>query len=134
VCGDIVSVETLKVLANTNLMVFYVLGNAETDLEGLFALQNEYKNLTGYKNYGDFKLAKKNIAITHFPDKAKELAKSQKYDFIFYGHTHTPWVYKIGNTTVLNPGEIASHFGRQSTYAIVDLKSGNYNLRLISKT
>lgn len=131
ICGDIVSIDTLKYLAKTNLTIFYTLGNAEIDKKNLLLLQNEYKNLMGFDFFGEFTIEKKLIAITHFPNQAKKLAQTQIYDFVFYGHTHTPWVKIINNTVILNPGEIASHLRGQSTYAQIDLESGEYMLKIL---
>jgi uncharacterized protein len=131
ICGDIVSSSTLRHIANTKLNIYFVLGNAELNKKELFSLQDEYKNLTGFMEVGDFFLSKRRVGITHFPDQAMKLSQTKLYDFIFYGHTHTPWAEIIDGQIVLNPGEIAARLGMQSTYAIVDLTSKKYELKVI---
>jgi predicted phosphodiesterase len=136
----------------------------------MFSAQNEHKNLTAFRQIGEIKLAGKTIGFTHFPDRAKNMAESGAYDFVFYGHSHTPWIEKICSSALdkrsqrtrhpefisgshlatgeilkqvqnddsnkqccllLNPGEIASHFGRQSTFAIVNLETSKAELKII---
>lgn len=130
-CGDIASSKTAGQIAQTGMTVFLTLGNAEKEPSEIIALQNEYKNLTVFKDLGEIKLEKRRIGFTHFPQRAENMAQSGAYDFVFYGHTHTPWIKNVGKTLLLNPGEIASHFGRQSTFAIVDLETKTAELKIL---
>lgn len=127
-CGDISSLETVQIISGAFKRVFLVLGNMD------FALKNQLElfpeNITASADILEFKLGKLKIALTHYDYKAKELAKSELYDFIFYGHTHTPWEKKIKKTTILNPGEITGQFGRAS-FAIFDTKGKKAKLILI---
>lgn len=99
-----------------------------------------YKNTFIYKQFGETKIEKNpikpdgqgtsKIAFVHFPDKAKTLAETGKYDFVFYGHTHKPWTEKIGNCTLLNPGNVTGDF-YPPTFAIWDTKNNNFELKRI---
>jgi len=129
--GDVATMDTLQLLLATNLDIFLTFGNAEREPDAMFQAQNEYKNLTVFKDMGEIKLDGKLIGITHFPKRAKNMADLGSYDFVFYGHSHTPWAKKIGNTILLNPGEIAAFYGPQSTYALVDLKTSRYELKVL---
>ena len=57
-------------------------------------------------------LGGKKIAVVHYPEKARALAESGKYEMVFYGHTHKPWEERIGQCRLVNPGELAGQ--RQS--------------------
>ncbi|MFH1029736.1 MAG: metallophosphoesterase family protein [bacterium] len=72
------------------------------------------------------------IAFTHFPWKAKELAKSGKYKYIFYGHTHKPWEEKVGNCKMINPGTLAGMFYK-ATFAVFDTNTGQLDLKLLER-
>ena len=50
-----------------------------------------------------------------------ELIRSQKYDYVLYGHTHTKRNDKIGKTRVINPG---AHYYTTfvKTIALLDLE------------
>ena len=83
------------------------------------------------KHYGDlaeFKLAGKKIAIIHFPEKAKELAKSNKYDLVCFGHNHAKSFEKIEESYLLNPGTAGGMF-QYPSFAIFDLENmtNNFN-------
>ncbi len=70
------------------------------------------------------------IAFCHFPDQAKKLAESGKYDLVFYGHTHKPWEEVINGCRVINPGTLAGMFYK-ATFAVYDTESGKLELKLL---
>jgi len=74
----------------------------------------------------------KKIAFVHYPDKAEELAKTGKYDLIFYGHDHKPWEKLVGQTKMLNPGTLAGMFSKP-TFAIYDTATDKAQLILLEK-
>lgn len=127
-CGDISRLETLKSAAKGLKKLYVVLGNMDHNLKS----QTEFmpENVVVFSETGCFKISGKNIAIVHNDRRAKELAGEDKYDFVFYGHTHTPWEKKIGHTTLLNPGEVSGQFGPAS-FAIVDLTTMKSRLKLL---
>jgi hypothetical protein len=76
--------------------------------------------------------AQRKIAFTHFPDIAKKMAQSGKFDLVFYGHTHRPWDEKIGNCHMINPGELAGQFYKP-TFAVYDTATGGLQLKILEK-
>ena len=72
------------------------------------------------------------IAFVHYPDKAKELARTGKYDLVFYGHNHRPWDEMVGNCRVLNPGTLAGMF-QKATFAVYETETGKAELILLEK-
>ncbi len=107
-CGDTGGMDFLKEnFSDFNL--FVSLGNAD------FGEFEETENIKIFTEYGQLK----NMAFCHFPDKARELAQSEKYDFVFYGHTHKPWEEKIKNCRMVNPGNLAGLVFRAS-FAILN--------------
>ena len=83
-----------------------------------------------FEESGQIKIGGKKIAFCHFPEIGRDLAKTQKYDLVFYGHTHKPWEEKIGKTRLVNPGNIAGLFFRPS-FAIYDTKTGKLELKIL---
>ena len=55
---------------------------------------------------------------------------SGRYDYVFYGHNHTPWEEKIGNTVVANPGTLAGMF-QKATFAVLDTKNKKLELKIL---
>lgn len=127
-CGDFGSMETLEKAAKPFKTLYFVLGNMDHSLRGKEGFFPE--NTVFWEKIGEFELAGKKLAIVHHDYLARDLAKSGKYDAVFYGHTHTPWEKKVGRTVLLNPGEIAGEFGRAS-FAIYDLSTMKAKLKLL---
>ena len=128
-CGDIGEIEGLEIIASTFRNIYLALGNADYNLlskTGLFP-----KNITWNEDVLDLELDGLKLAIVHHDYKAKDIAKSEKYDVIFYGHTHTPWEKRIGHTLLINPGEIAGQFG-QASFAIFNTETKKATLRLLT--
>ena len=129
-CGDVCSFKILNHLSkNFKGKIYLSIGNVDTDHK-INQKKNNLTNLKIFSKFGELKLNNLNIAFVHFPKKAKELASTKKYDFIFYGHTHKPWEEKINNSRLINPGTLAGLFNR-STFAILDTKTKNVELIIL---
>src|SRR6185295_15588139 len=84
-CGDICNQEIItqaeKVFKG---QIVFVKGNGDYHLHNLPDMQ-------------ELDMGGKKVAIIHYPDLAKKLAETGKYDLVFYGHTHKPWEETINN-------------------------------------
>jgi predicted phosphodiesterase len=80
----------------------------------------------------DIQLDGKRIGCVHYPDIAKKMAESGKYDLVFYGHTHKPWEEKIGNCRLVNPGELAGQRFKP-TFAIYDTATNRLELKILER-
>lgn len=132
-CGDLASKETLDFL-NDNFSgnIFYTFGNMDNDyLQKYKAIQN-YKNTKIFKNFGEIKIEGSEIAFTHYPEDAEKLAQTGKYNFVFHGHTHKPWMEKIENCLVLNPGNVAGEI-YPPTFAVWNTEDGKFELIRINE-
>jgi len=132
-CGDIGSLESLKEsLVDFKGEFLGVFGNMDKSFKiGI----EEYNKIRGVKMSEDIfetVIDKKKIAITHFPDGAKKLAQSGKFDLVFYGHTHRAWDEKIGECHMINPGELAGQFYKP-TFAIYATDTGKLELKILEK-
>jgi len=129
-CGDVSSVSTLeKILYNFSGPFYLALGNADGDLSN--SDFKEFSEAKIWQEFGEISADQKKIAFSHSPEIAKNLARSQKYDFVFHGHTHKPWEEKIGKTKLVNPGNIAGLYFRP-TFAILDIKTEKLRLKLLT--
>jgi uncharacterized protein len=107
-CGDLASDETLEFMNdNFSGTIHYTFGNMDNEQLREFKFMDEYRNTILYKDFGETVLDGKKIAFVHFPEDARVLAASGKFDFVFHGHTHKPWEEMVGNCKVLNPGNVA---------------------------
>ncbi len=127
-CGDINSREIINDAQKLfNGGIKYVRGNADYGLETI--PYSEEVDIGG-----------KRIGFAHFPDIAKKMAQSQnpstgsgqRYDVVFYGHTHRPWEEKIGNCRFINPGELAGQFYKPS-FAVYDTSTDNLELKILEQ-
>jgi len=137
-CGDIGGPETFKVFEEFDGSVFAVLGNMD---EGYFNKEDfETGRFPDIKlfgsadsagtEWGEIEFGGKKIVFVHLPEIAKDLAKSQKYDLVFYGHTHYPYQEKIGKTEYINPGNLSGIFYRPS-FAIYDTQTNKLELKVL---
>ncbi|MGC8584664.1 MAG: metallophosphoesterase family protein [Thermoplasmata archaeon] len=60
-----------------------------------------------------------------------EKFKFTESDFVIFGHTHLPFVRKIGKTTYINPGSLGQprDFDNRMSYAILDLNDVKVEIR-----
>jgi putative phosphoesterase len=133
-CGDLATLETLDFI-NNNFAgeIFFVFGNMDNG-----HISDNLKNKTDYKqthifpDFGQAEIADRKVAFVHYPDVAKELCESGKYDFVFHGHTHKPWTEIINNCTLLNPGNVANQY-YQPTFAIWNTLEDKFELIRINE-
>jgi hypothetical protein len=119
-CGDISRQETLNEMKRLfNGEIKFVRGNADVDLIDIPESDEVESN-------------GKKIAFAHFKEPAVELCKSGKYDLVFYGHTHKPWMEEINGCRLVNPGEMAGQFYKP-TFAIYNLEKDNLELKIIER-
>ncbi len=118
-CGDICSQETIDEAEKIfDGEMKFVKGNGDYNLDFPEKMELEFNG--------------KNIAFTHFPDIAKKMAQSGKFDLVFYGHSHRAWDEKVGETHMINPGELAGQFYKP-TFAVYDTVSGSLELKILEK-
>jgi uncharacterized protein len=144
--------------------IFYTFGNMDNEQLREFQYVDVYKNVNLFRNFGEMEIENnheksadlvasnekrslgvnsekpnshgvKRVAFIHFPREAHDLAKSGKYDFVFYGHTHKPWTelvetrrkQYIFNCTLLNPGNVAGEY-YLPTFAVWDTADDKFDL------
>jgi len=116
-CGDTGNKGTLSYITNNfDGEIYLVLGNMDQKIQA--------------PDFVTLEIDKVKIAITHFPDVAKKLAESQKFDFVFYGHTHKPWIEETGKCFLANPGNLAGQFYK-ATFAVLDTKTKYLSLKIL---
>lgn len=137
-CGDLASEETLDFLADNfnppgEGEIFYTFGNMDNEQLREFQFVNVYKNVNLFKKFGETEIENRKIAFVHFPREAEGLARTGRYDFVFYGHTHKPWISHLaatdshGKCVLLNPGNVAGEY-YLPTFATWDTKNDKFEL------
>jgi len=140
--GDITNSETINYLSsNFNGEIFLVRGNIELYEEDEL---KSYQNI----NYGGeisiIEIDNLRIGLCHEPRKIKKILaddigkesgpniKNNRLDFIFYGHTHKPWLEKDGLTMIINPGNISGTF-YEATFSYLDTTSRKLELKILKE-
>jgi hypothetical protein len=79
-------------------------------------------NVTIHGDLAELTLDGVRVAVNHYPNIARALAESGRYDLVCYGHDHTAHEERVGRTVLLNPGEVMGLNGR-STLALFVTRS-----------
>jgi putative phosphoesterase len=130
-CGDLSAPETAG--AMHGFQVIHVCGNQDTANGQIrqVLLDMNPKNFSGITYEGEVGGMK--IAVTHGNQhlKLRELISSGKFDYVFCGHTHRRSSEKIGSTRVINPGALGGLSVEERSVYILDLESGEGEVRFI---
>jgi len=102
--GDIVSPFTAKAFEGLSFKFIAVFGNNAG--EKLF-LKSTIEHFGGEIHEYCYKgqIGGKEIYMTHTDHNVEEIAQSQMYDLLIYGHTHKQDIRQVGKTLIVNPGE-----------------------------
>ncbi len=161
-CGDICSSYTLEQLAKQfKGKIHVVFGNVDPVVEfrQSFSLKNskprsepkfhyrvdgdvfsisqhkaigDLPNVILYGEIGELKFGDKKIAFVHSSKIAEALASSDKYDLVFYGHTHRPWEEKKGNCRLINPGNL-SNLIHKASFAVFNFEADKLELKILEQ-
>ncbi len=128
--GDVANQETLSYLSDNFVgNIFLVRGNACNYSEDSL---KKLKNIKYFQTVAEIEIDNLNIALFHEPYKLKLLKNNlSTYNFIFYGHTHKPWIEKINNYYFVNPGSLANDFYPPS-FAILNTENKKIDLKTLN--
>lgn len=130
-CGDLCAPFTLAQIGqNFAGPVHVVLGNNDGDPLLLAKIAAGLDNVTLYGLFAYLEFDGRTVTVVHYPPIALDQARSGQYDVVCYGHDHTAHVERIGETLLINPGEVMGRFGT-STYALYDTRSSTADIRQI---
>lgn len=114
--GDLVS-DAEGIEAITNIPIDYVAGNCD-----FYENQVSTKKVVIIKGKRFFLTHGHNLNVKYSLDNLRWLARKEKYDGIFFGHTHTSFLGYEKKTLILNPGSLSEP--RNSplpSYAIIEI-------------
>ncbi|HSR53974.1 MAG TPA: metallophosphoesterase [Acidobacteriota bacterium] len=131
-CGDLCAPFVVKQMGEgaQGRPVHVVWGNNDADARLICRIASGFDDFHLHGQLAEITLGGRKIAVNHYPEIARPLAKSGDYDLVCYGHDHTRHLSQVGNTMLLNPGEIMGMKG-PATIAMVDLKGMDVEFREI---
>jgi putative phosphoesterase len=124
-CGDFTAPFMLQDLEEAGIPVHGVFGNNDGDqylLTKLFL--TSLKNIVLHGLIGEVDAGGFPIAFTHQGMVGEGLASTAKYKMVCFGHSHVYLEKKVGNTILLNPGEIMGKDGNPG-FCMVDTVTGS---------
>jgi len=118
--GDLISPFNFRFIREVYTgNLYYVFGN--NDGERLFLIEQakEFQVAT-FKLPQVIDINGIKIIIMHEPFVVKELAETQKFKIVAYGHTHKLHIEKVGETHIINPGEACGYLTGKRTFVVFD--------------
>jgi putative phosphoesterase len=126
--GDLCSPFTMIAIAEGFAGPIHVVwGNNDGDRVHLQNSVQKLGRVTFYGEFGELTVDGRAVAFTHWPDLARALAAGGQYALVCYGHNHRRNVEPVGETLLVNPGEVMGRFGVRSV-AIYDTASAQAEL------
>lgn len=123
-CGDFCAPFTLAQIAEGFTgPVHVVFGNNDGDQFLLSKVADKFPHVTLHGDFAELEMDGRQVAVTHYPEIGRALARGGVYDLVCHGHSHERFVEQVGKTLQVNPGEVMGRFGR-STYAMYDTGTG----------
>lgn len=120
-CGDLCSPFVIKHLGKGagGRPVHIVWGNNDGDQFLISRVAAGYPSVKLHGQFAELTLDGVRIAVNHYPEIARPLAAGGRFDLVCYGHDHTAHLETLGESLLLNPGEIMGMKGRR-TFAWFD--------------
>lgn len=120
-CGDLISPFMLRYLHRFNGPVHLIYGNNAGD-QHLIASRcgTTFANLHHHGTHAALTVQGWRIALHHYPEIARDLARSGAYHLVCCGHDHVFHTERIGDCLLVNPGDLLGKDGTPC-YALVDL-------------
>ena len=129
--GDITALETINFLASKFPgEIFIVKGNGEIYMENELI---SHKNINYCGEIGITEIDKIRIGFCHERRQIIKIMDVTPWplDFIFYGHSHKPWLEKQKNVFIVNPGNLCGVF-HQATFATLDTETKKVELKILA--
>jgi hypothetical protein len=128
-CGDFCAPFTLAQLGEGfKGPVHAVLGNNDGDARLLTLVAAAAGNVSLHGALAELDFDGFKVGVNHYPEIAAGLAASGRYNLVCYGHDHTLRCDQVGQTWLVNPGEMMGRFGR-STYLVFDTRAETFSVR-----
>jgi putative phosphoesterase len=130
-CGDFCAPFTLAQIAEGfDGPIHVVFGNNDGDQFLLARVAAKFPHVALHGDFAELTLDGRQVAVTHYPEIGRALARGGVYDLVCHGHSHERLIERDGEALRVNPGEVMGRFGL-STYAVYDTSSGQAELVVV---
>jgi len=123
-CGDLCAPFMIRELGNGlgDIPIHVVWGNNDGDPFLISKYAQPFPNIVLHGPLAEIDLEGFSVAVTHYPQIGKALARSGIYDLVCYGHDHTPHDSWVGDCLLFSPGDLMG-LNRASTFAFINLEN-----------
>ena len=130
-CGDFVAPFIIPQLGEAfNGPIHAVFGNNDGDQGLLYQQAARFPQITLHGQLAEIEVDAVRIAMNHYPEIARPLAESGRYDLVCYGHNHLQNWEQIGACQLVNPGEVMGRLGSPS-WGLFDTSDHSWHLHLL---
>jgi uncharacterized protein len=131
-CGDVAAGETLTRLAQGFTgKIFVAFGNMDYR-DRVREAAKKLPNVTLFEDFGTANLGGLKFGFCHHKETGLAYSQKQKFNYIFYGHTHKPWIEEINGCCFANPGNLSGMIYR-STFALLDTAARKMDLKIVER-
>ena len=130
-CGDLTDDETLQaVCSDFNGEIYLIAGNADNYRPEKIM---DYPNIHFLGRYGWLEIDGLKIGSIHELEyRSQALSKQPELNYLFYGHTHKPWLDKENQLIVANPGTLGGVFYK-ACFTLLDTKTKKLELKILER-
>lgn len=129
-CGDLCNSSSLKEISQSFTGEIYLIaGNQELydDIQ-----IKSYSKLHFIGRYGKITIDGLKFGLAHEPEYKDKLKKEDStLDYIFYGHTHKPWIKNENKLTIANPGTLGGVF-YPASFALLNTENKKIELKILN--
>lgn len=118
--GDLIAPPGIAVLEKFAGQVHFVWGNNEAEKVGMTRMMDVSKNVRLEGDVYEGEIHGLKLFMNHYPRISELAAQSGNFDVCIHGHTHVFREEKIGNTLLLNPGEIQGYRTGVASFIVFD--------------
>jgi len=118
--GDFISPPGLKYLSEFKGKTVFVWGNNDGEIAGLTRQIDIKENIELAGDIYEGEIDGIRVFMNHYPRISELAAELGKFDLCIHGHTHDCRLETVGETTLVNPGEIQGFKTGKPSFAIYD--------------
>ncbi len=120
--GDYCSPFAVRELAGLEAPLHGILGNNDGDVH---QLGRAFAEIGGRleSQWWETRLADRRVLVMHEPRGVIDVAAADDFDLILYGHTHEPDERRVGDTLIVNPGEVCGWLSGVASLAVWDTET-----------
>lgn len=132
-CGDLSSGDAFGHLAaKFSGTIYLALGNADDKLSLAACAKRSPEKLVVAKGFCKVEFDGLQVGFCHYKNTAESNCRKNKLDFVFYGHSHKPWMETINGCALANPGNLAGVFYK-ATFAILNTTNRSLELKILER-